>query len=837
MKWLARGRLSFEKKMTLEVESPPEAFESRSKLTQEIYSLFAESFPALFTEPSEKVEENPEDDQEKEGEENVEEGSPGKGSPAKSTEEGDGEEEGDGSAEPSPKKPEEVVMDVYEEKIREVNKSCEDFVSFVCELETHLREAQQRAEEEEQAALTTADELYTPQWRDTGLPEMPSFLALNEEKLDSMNLLNPQTLWETILAVRDEKSAPPRTIEYFENEAKGYLKTTNNLRVRSKILEQYPKKVTYKSFLGLTDQELIKRAKESEMRLKELSKKMSAAQWDEEVKILERMKLKLNYTQNPRYVEEKKVGFDKTKKGKKTPLFKIEPDNIEFGGYELGGMYSMQVRVRNVSGLSRRARFLLPRSKYFSIDKVEFPGSKNLLAPGMCCKCELYFMPDSLADYDDFFSIETDVSTFQVQVAARRPSSNLSVPKTFDCGPCLLGHTLVTEFPCINSGGRGAFKLVREEDWPNSDVDVSTSGAIELVPFTFEPSSFKLYPEDEMIIKIAFLPQEAGNFIRKFKMLCDNCKIEDFSIVGLGVKLDITLESVDGKTFFEEEKTYETPVETGNLADSVVEKRKVWFGEVVPGANNSRTIMVRNNTPIPLAYHWTLNENSYSGDALSKSKNIFQISPMSGVLGAHENSEFMFVFEPELIESYMYTAQLMIESHSHTSEGSLLNKVIELDLEGSGKGLDIVLTPALLEFNGTMLFGKQYERDVTISNHSKAPAHFCWKNLPPNVSVFPKTALVPAEDAIECDITVVASELGRTDITLINEIEHGPQLPLRVVYNVDGPKVKFLAPQIDFGLVEETKPVKASFQLQNCSDTQAEFVLKEFDLPSRERKD
>ena len=144
----------------------------------------------------------------------------------------------------------------------------------------------------------------------------------------------------------------------------------------------------------------------------------------------------------------------------------------------------------------------------------------------------------------------------------------------------------------------------------------------------------------------------------------------------------------------------------------------------------------------------------------------------------------------------------MIESHSHTSEVSLLNKVIELDLEGSGKGLDIVLTPALLEFNGTMLFGKQYERDVTISNHYKTPARFCWKNLPPNVSVFPKTALVPAEDAIECDITVVASELGRTDITLINEIEHGPQLPLRVVYNVDGPKVKFLAPQIDFGLVE-----------------------------------
>ncbi|QDZ19488.1 hypothetical protein A3770_03p20060 [Chloropicon primus] len=823
----------------------PLSLDSSSNLTQEIYSVFVDSFPDLFAEPAAEEEEQGAGEGGEGDAEGGESPAKGPGSPAKSVASGDeGKEEGEGDlGEGSPSKPEEEeeeVVDLYEGKIQLVNKTCEDFVSYVCELEGHLKLAEQRAKEAEDAALSKADELYTPQWRDTGLPEMPSFLTsnLSEGKLESMNLLNPQSLWETILQARDAKSAPPKTIEYFENEAKGYLKTTNNLKVRSRMLDQYPRKVTYKSFSGLTDEQLIKKARESERRLKELSQKMSAAQWDEEVKILQRMKQKLNYTQNPRYLESKKVPKSLKKGSEKAPsLFKVEPNNIEFLDYELGGMYLMEIRVRNVSGLSRRARFLPPRSKYFSIANVQFPGSKNLLAPGMCCKCELYFMPDSLADYDDFFSIETDVSNFQVQVAARRPSPNLSVPKAFDCGPCLLGHTLVTEFQCLNSGGRGSFTVVPEEDWPNTEMDVSTSGPIDLVPFTFEPSSFKLYTGDETTIKIGFLPQESGNFIRKFKMLCDNCKIETFSIVGLGVKLDITLESVDGKPVFEDEEAKQRASNKENVKGLVPFERKVWFGEVVPGAKHPRTVVVRNNTPIPLAYHWVLVDNGYSMDGSGKSKNIFQISPMSGVLGAHENSEFMFVFEPHEIETYMYGAQLMIESHSHTSEGSLLSKVIELDLEGSGKGVNIEVSPALLEFSGTMLFGKQYERNVTISNHSKAPAHFSWKNLPPNVKVFPQEALVPPEDAIECDITVLASDLGRTDITIANDIEHGPQLPLRLVYNVDGPKIKFLAPQIDFGLVEETKEVEASFELQNCSDAQAEFVLKEFDLPSRASKD
>ena len=298
---------------TAAVEVPPPPFGASSKLTQEIYSAFVQAFPDLFTDPKPEAEKDQgEDDKGGAEGENQGNGSPNKAeaSPAKSAASGDeGKDAGEGgSGGGTPGEPVSEEPDVYEEKVRVVNKTCEDFVTYVSEIEGHIRDAQQKAEEEEASALSTADELYTPHWRDTGLPEMPSFLTgnLSEDKLEGMGLLNPKSLWRQVLDERDAKSAPPRTIEYFENEAKGYLKTTNNLKVRSRILATYPKKVTYKSFSGLTDQELIKKARESEARLKEMSKKMSAAQWDEEVKILQRMKQKLNYTQNPRYAEQDK---------------------------------------------------------------------------------------------------------------------------------------------------------------------------------------------------------------------------------------------------------------------------------------------------------------------------------------------------------------------------------------------------------------------------------------------------------------------------------------------------------------------------------------------------
>lgn len=52
-----------------------------------------------------------------------------------------------------------------------------------------------------------------------------------------------------------------------------------------------------------------------------------------------------------------------------------------------------------------------------------FPGEDGVIAPGMSCKYIVRFTPDSLGDYEDFITVETEVEHLLVVpiVATRAP--------------------------------------------------------------------------------------------------------------------------------------------------------------------------------------------------------------------------------------------------------------------------------------------------------------------------------------------------------------------------------------------------------------------------------
>ena len=191
------------------------------------------------------------------------------------------------------------------------------------ELEGYLEAAEAAAAAAEAAALEADDTQYTPLWRETGLPEKASFLQLDPARLASslgrsskaldggepatsgagpVPLVDPGRLWEMNLEERIESIAPPRLASRGASRRKegaGYLKETNNVRVR----QQYKPERKPKFILNgkeLTQEELVGRAKEAEKRLKELSRKMTAAQWEQENKVLGRMRQRLNFLKNPR---------------------------------------------------------------------------------------------------------------------------------------------------------------------------------------------------------------------------------------------------------------------------------------------------------------------------------------------------------------------------------------------------------------------------------------------------------------------------------------------------------------------------------------------------------
>lgn len=96
---------------------------------------------------------------------------------------------------------------------------------------------------------------------------------------------------------------------------------------------------------------------------------------------------------------------------------------------EVGGVYSMRIRLRNVTAVLQPLRVFPPASQYFHISLPRFPGVEGLVAPGMAAELTLRFCPDSLADYDDSFTLDTAGSRVSIPMLGRRPPPSLSLPQ------------------------------------------------------------------------------------------------------------------------------------------------------------------------------------------------------------------------------------------------------------------------------------------------------------------------------------------------------------------------------------------------------------------------
>ena len=57
----------------------------------------------------------------------------------------------------------------------------------------------------------------------------------------------------------------------------------------------------------------------------------------------------------------------------------------------------------------------------------QFPGDQGLVAPGMSCHYTIRFAPDSLGDFDDALTVQTQSTTpLVIAIEGRRPSPILT---------------------------------------------------------------------------------------------------------------------------------------------------------------------------------------------------------------------------------------------------------------------------------------------------------------------------------------------------------------------------------------------------------------------------
>ncbi|EGZ09250.1 hypothetical protein PHYSODRAFT_525145 [Phytophthora sojae] len=415
--------------------------------------------------------------------------------------------------------------------------------------------------------------------------------------------------------------------------------------------------------------------------------------------ILERMQTKLDFVRNPRYAVPDQQDQDSTElAGSVKPCFDIIPKPpIMFTDYDIGGVYEQVVYVRNTGKLSRRARILPPGTIFFSMASVSFPEESGMVAPGMHVEVRLRFSPDSRADYKDHFTVlyETDQSIMPgstgtpgaagsaemiVPLMAHREPPELTLPLVIRAQNTLVGGRSVTTLNCKNVGGKARFWLLSEPAWARLEQQhVATRGisatrsavemlggdyilgkAMDVGPFQMTPNAIELDKGQSVKFDLVYTPSGIGEQRERFVMVCDNCLVRVFQLVGRGCQVDIAATQVN-----------DSPIDT-TITEMGPLDRLFFRDEVLVNARARQSIVITNDTPIDVKYSWKimpLDEVPSGSEVKDKSMALssppgwippFTISPESGVFALSSSKEFRIEFLPIGARAYACQATLMI---------------------------------------------------------------------------------------------------------------------------------------------------------------------------------
>ncbi|GMF16072.1 unnamed protein product [Phytophthora lilii] len=428
--------------------------------------------------------------------------------------------------------------------------------------------------------------------------------------------------------------------------------------------------------------------------------------------ILERMQTKLDFVRNPRYaVPDRRnncnVEVDDEFEspavdgGSSKPCFDVVPKPpIMFTDYDVNGIYEQVVYVRNTGPLSRRIRILPPGTIFFSMASITYPAESGMIAPGMHVELRLRFAPDSRADYKDSFTVQYETeqmvelgsngtpgaagsAEIVVPLMAHREPPELTLPLMVRAQNTLVGGRSVTSLVCKNLGGKARFWLLSEPAWSRLEqLQVAAQGisgtrsavemlggdythgfAMDVGPFRMTPNDVELDKGQSVTFDLVYTPSGVGEQRERFVMVCDNCLVRVFQIVGRGCQVDVAATRVN-----------DSPIDT-TITEMGPLDRIFFSDEVLVSSRAQQTIVIANDTPLDVKYSWKIHplveEASTEGSSENKDKAMvlslsagwtppFCITPESGVFALSSSKEFTIEFLPMEARTYSYQAVLMI---------------------------------------------------------------------------------------------------------------------------------------------------------------------------------
>lgn len=646
------------------------------------------------------------------------------------------------------------------------------------------------------------------------------------------------------------------------------------------------------------------------------SQVMNAVEKRKNMEILRRMNTKLDFLRNPRYVKDSVRfsghgdGDDETNEAEQEQQerskslvqvagFVAVPNPVEFIEYDTDGIYEQVVCVRNTSALSRRMRVLPPSTLQFSVYEVVFPDSSGLIAPGMHVEIRLRFAPDSRADYRDSIAIQYEGDGSQsmqlvVPLHAHRRPPELSIPLILQAQNTLVGGESLTKIPCKNIGGPGRFWLLSEQEWTR--MELSSGGVLRATstfdltrgnqgaqlsvgPFAMTPNELDLNTGDSVELQLHYVPSCIGEQREKIVMVCDNCLVRVFQLVGRGCQIEMNITVINGK-----------PIDTEITKMGAVEE--VYFNPLLIDASSSKSLVVSNGTPINLDFSWRIEPINDVQVQLpvtrirAEGNSPYQITPASGTFQLSSSLEFQVTFAAHLPDIYKWRAilcinnvptcsmpgpeqvnQLMTVFQAIKNGTGSFREPLEvqvpcksLKLIGAGRLGHFTISPSFIRLSsslpqdGRLLKHATYSANVMVRNDTDAVLNVEWdldrieqRHIAKtsrlakisnagsfDLSIEPKRIQLAPNTQISAQVSFTPYCVGRFSVAVPCQIpvDAGPNKPtdsferwLLLEGVVATGDIQIIDPEVDFGLVLVGTSAEQKLILRNNSPAETQWRL------------
>jgi hypothetical protein len=184
---------------------------------------------------------------------------------------------------------------------------------------------------------------------------------------------------------------------------------------------------------------------------------LSADEREENRLILRRMQTKVSFLCNPRY---------KKAEDEANCPFRITPSQATFRGYQVGGVYEIEVAFMNITKIGRRLRILPQALSEFSVTPLTYDAEPaqglnpdGIIYPGLSARCRIGFKPENLNDLYSEITLATEVGDFKFPILAQRYQPVLDYIQVVEVGKVLAGRSKQATLRIKNNGGEGSARF------------------------------------------------------------------------------------------------------------------------------------------------------------------------------------------------------------------------------------------------------------------------------------------------------------------------------------------------------------------------------------------